>query len=271
MAISLNVPRNWLLSPWTVVLIVGSTLSLAAWSFGLWKLLDAIHPWGLACLAVGLTLWLLFALSPKMILHVMRVIDITLPRGDSGVPFMGLLVRSGLVLLGPTFVYISLMYLREGASVAAEIVAAVFLGAVLGAVSYRSVTLINIMRVPYVEDEIRKGILDTGVYGEIAIKKLEEAVKEILEEPNLDKKRIRLRRLAATDRVLRNKNYDPHQIEHGTTTAGTEAGYERERRVAWAKRTRERIGRQADLEDAKLDAEIAEAEERRRRFDEGPT
>lgn len=271
MGIQLNLSYRWLFSPWTVALSLGPAIALVAWSLSLRSFLETLHPWVLASVAVLLTVWLLFGLSPKLTLQVMRLLDITLPRGDSGVPFVGVLVRGSIVILGPALLYLSFMALREGAPRGWEITAAVFVGIVLGALSWRSISLMLIMREHYLEDEVRKGLLETGAYGKVAIQKLEQATHEILAEPNLDKRRIRLRRLAATDRVLRNRNYDPYRIQEGTAASATVGGIKREREVAWARRNLERIELQSDLGDEEVRTGIAEQRAKQGRFDSQST
>lgn len=263
----MEIPRFLLFSPWTLALSAGALAGVAIKLGDGWGFLEAAHPIALGAVSVGLTLWLLFALVPKMTVHAMRGLDLKLPRGDSAVPVVGMVLRAVTVVLGPSLIYLSLMTLREEPSEAWEIASAAFIGLVVGALSWRSVTLLAIMRESFPEDEVRKGLLDTGVYTDEAIAKLERAAQEIVGEGNFDKKRIRLRRLAATDRVVRNKNYDPHKEVHGTATSATIGGLERERHVRWAARNRDRVEREASLEDEKVDAGIAELRAKRRHFD----
>lgn len=263
----IHLPRFFHFSPWTLIPIASAVAAAALEPFGFWAFLRAIHPMVLGGVAVVLSLWLLFALVPKITVHTMRGLDLKLPRGDSAVPAVGMLLRIVTVLLGPTLIYLSFMALREDTPRVADIGGAGLVGLVLGAVGWRTVALLGIMRENFAEDEVRKGLLDTGVYTDAAIRKLEEATEEILAESNFDKKRIRLRRLAATDRVIRNKNYDPHQVEHGGTTRATLGGMERQRHVEWAKRNLKRIDLQSDLGDEEVQTKIAEQQARRRQHD----
>lgn len=261
-----EVLRFPLFSPWTVVLpfgaIVGALMELGDG----WDFLEALHPIALGMVSVGLTLWVLLALVPKMTVHAMRAVDIA-PRGDSAVPVVGVFMRFITVILGPMLIYLSLMAVREEPGKGWQLAGAAFLGLVLGALVYRSITLLHIMVERFPEDNVRKGLLDTGAYPDEAIGKLKRAVQEIVADGNLDRKRIRLRRLAATDRVIRNKNYDPHQFEHGTTSRATIGGLEREGAVRHAQRVRDRVDREADLVDSELDAKISEERAKQRHFD----
>lgn len=257
---SLNggLPPSSRFSPWSLTPVVGAVALVVLAHFGGWSFLEAISPVVLGLIAVGLTVWFLFAVVPKITVHTMWMVDVTLPRGDSAVPAVGTAVRLLTVAFGPAVIYLSLMALREETSTAATFTGAAVLGLVLGALCWRSVVLVDIMLASYPEDEVRKGLLDSGVYREDARKKLKQAAAEISQEGNFDKKRIRLRRLAVTDRVLRNKNYDPNQIQDGTVTNATVAGLGRERDVRKAERERDRVDRESDVEDSRLDAQIAE-------------
>jgi len=156
-----------LFAAWTITSAAGVGLALVFLYFGLWGFLEALHPIVLGVIAVALTVWTLYALSPKFTVELMWLVDITLPRGDSALPFIGIVVRLLVVLLCPTAFYLSLMALRQETSWAAA--GAVILGYSLGLLGWRSIVLWNIMRVHYGEDEVRKGVLDTGVYGDEAI------------------------------------------------------------------------------------------------------
>jgi hypothetical protein len=263
----MEIPRFLLFSPWTVALSFGAVLGALIELGDGWGFLEAFHPIVLGVVAAGLTLWVLFALVPKITVHAMRGLDLKLPRGDSAVPAVGTFMRFITVILGPTLIYLSLMALREEPGKGWEVAGAALIGLVLGALVWRTVTLLGIMRENFPEDEIRKGLLDTGAYPEEAIAKLERAAQEIVADGNFDRKRIRLRRLAATDRVLRNKNYDPHQFEHGTTASATIGGLEREGSVRRARRVRDQVDREADFTDSELDAKISEQRARQRQFE----
>lgn len=256
----MNVPRFLLSSPWTVALFLGA-ISVALVELGDgWDFLKAVHPLVLGVMSVGLTLWLLYALVPKITVHLMDTFDLQLPTGDSSVPLVGLGMRFVTVLLGPSAIYLSLMALREEPGHGWEIAGAVLIGLVLGALVRRSVTLINIMWHTYPEDEIRKGILRTGAYPQAAREKLQDVFYTIAEDDNLDRKRIRLGRLNLATRALRNTNYDPHQFELRTRTAATVSGIEREQELRRARRA-------AELEDVAFETKVSEQRAQQRKFD----
>lgn len=255
-----EVPRFLRFSPWTLTPFVAAVLAVGVELIDGWNFLNAVHPAVLGGVAVGLAIWLLYALVPKLTVHLMDILDLHLPTGESAIPLVGRAIRFVTVLLGPALIYLSLMALREEAARGWKITAAAVLGLVLGAIGWRSVTLINIWRNNYPEDEIRKGILRTGAYPQAAKEKLREVFYTIADDDNLDRKRMRLRRLELATRALRNINYDPQQDQLRTRTAATAAGFERERDLYRARRN-------ADLEDIEFETKISEQRAKQRHFD----
>ena len=85
----MELPRFLLFSPWTAALSLGAIFGALIELGDGWGFLEAFHPTVLGAVSAGLALWVLFALVPKITVHVMRGLDLKLPRGDSAVPAVG--------------------------------------------------------------------------------------------------------------------------------------------------------------------------------------